>query len=319
MADPVRVTPSDSGWDAARREALAPYVAERQRLTDAIGAIDASGDTSDAAAALRQRLENDRAILDVDVRTMQPPAITDSGQFEAGDLRSYLDGLGPGGGPSFDDLTPDQQFAYIRDNAPGYQEMMAQDTAMRAGQAAIPGAAGAAYGQLLAMGASTPWMGPRGGARRGPSACQTCRPRVPNEPYVTLYRGIQVRRGEPVQGHFGNSQSGGGQMGSTDPRDALHYGINPPGNRPPPDANELVVIRVRVPRRLVDTGGASAAGPGETEHLIIPREVDIRSLPGYRETRIPLREIASAPQGDNQRRELVPGADAYWARRLSQP
>ena len=299
--------------------ALEPFDARRAELRETIRSIDASGDTSDAVGAVRQRLENEQLMLDIDQQTMLPPHLTASGEFEAGDFRSYYESMGFG---SFDDLSPEAQFNFIRSEGPAYLMERQGEAALAAGEAALPGAGGEVLGQAMAMGVIRPWRGPPRARRASGRSCTTCNEQhaTPREPFVTLYRGIQVRRDEPVDPTYQNAGSRG-QMASTSAGDALHYGINPAGASRP-GADELVLIRMHVPRRLIDGRRIYDPSPGaprnanESLHLVIdPQQVNIRTLPGYRELRVPLREVAGPP-GPNGQREQHPAAVSYWTRRL---
>ena len=299
--------------------ALEPFDARRAELRETIRSIDASGDTSDAVGAVRQRLENEQLMLDIDQQTMLPPHLTASGEFEAGDFRSYYESMGFG---SFDDLSPEAQFNFIRSEGPAYLMERQGEAALAAGEAALPGAGGAVLGQAMAMGVIRPWRGPPRTRRASTRSCSTCNEQhaTPREPYVTLYRGIQVRRGEPVDPAYQNPGSRG-QMASSSAADALHYGINPAGPRRA-GADELVLIRMHVPRRLIDGRRVYDPSPGaprndnESWHLVIdPQQVNIRTLPGYRELRVPLREVAGPANEAGMRTQIDP-AVRYWTRRL---
>jgi len=276
---------SDADWTAwsdQRQVEMQPLADRRAQIEQDMATLNAGGDYSRAREVEYRSLENDRDILDTDVRTTLPPHLADSGHFEPGDFRGYLDERSEGGYAS---MSPEQQREYIRQLRPEYEQARAQEAARRDGEQMLPGAAGRALGDTLAQMTTLALMARGRGRAQG---CRTCAPAarpLPAEPEVTLYRGIQVVRGQPVQG------ARPGQMASTDPRDAFHYGLNPPGARPPPGANELVVMRFRVPRSRTYDPDPRPAPAGTTEHLIV-EGVDITKLPGYREIRVPLSSVS---------------------------
>ncbi len=294
---------------------MLPFTERRTELTGQMSALNSGGDYSRARELDYLRLENQRDILDSDVRTTLPPHLSDTGHFEPGDLHGYLDERSGG---AFDDMPPDQQRSYIQQLRPEYEQQRAQDAARRDGESRVAGPAGRVLGEVLAMGVG---LGPLTIGRRPwapgrASRCQTCTPGVrptPREPEITMYRGIQVVRGQPVDG------TRPGQMASTDPRDALHYGLNPPGARPPAGANELVLMRFRVPVSRAYDPDPRPAPSNATQHLIIERGVDVTKLPGYTEYRLPLSHVGSAPDAERLHRTPNEPAVARWAERLRAP
>lgn len=317
MANPAMAPlPGDPRWDAMRGPVLRAFEAEAARLRGEMDRLLGFGDEAGA-----QRLENELLMLEIDKKAMWPPHLSDTGEFEPGDVRSYLRELGgqSAGAPSFDDLTPSQQREAILANASKYLAERGEELAHRAGQAALGGRGGDAFGQLLAMGLGgmVPWArSPRSSRGRRDKGCSTCHPPVNAEPHVTLYRGIQVRRGEPVQGTFRNEN--GGQMGSTNARDALHYGVNPVG-RPPAGADEVVLIRVRVPASKLRDGAGAPYDPSRDTHWIIPHDTNIRELPGYREIRVPLRRLGGPPHPESGQRAPNSVAVDHWTKELGKP
>jgi hypothetical protein len=298
---PYRDRPATTDWVAWQQErdqALAPLKDERARLTGEMDALQNGGDYGDEAYAKYTRLSNQRDMIDIDTRTAIPPRLSDSGTWERGDVQSFLRerAATPGDpeGYAFDDMDPDAQRAYIKANAPEYELMRQQDVMGRDGQSRLPGAEGDALGELLkqypTLLAAGGWKRGARGARAG---CTTCDPPPKaSQDEVWMYRGIQVRRGEPVQG------ARAGQMASTSPADAVHYGLNPPGARPPDGADELVLMRFKVrPGQAYDPDPRPAPA-GTSQHLILEDGVDVTKLPGYQEIRVPLRDVAGPPDAE---------------------
>ncbi len=162
-------------WSAERREGMQPQWDNRQRIDRDMTALQNGRDHGPEAQARYQRLENDRDIADVDIRTTMPPQLTDSGQFEPGDLRGALrERAGAFGDPgAFDRMSPEDQRNYIRDNRAAYEQERAQESARRDGQRRLSGTAGVALGEVLAQ-STVPWMGPSVRPNIGGPGCVAC-------------------------------------------------------------------------------------------------------------------------------------------------
>lgn len=147
---------------------------------------------------------------------------------------------------------------------------------------------------------------PRGGPGGGES-CRTCNPKDEDDPEIWMYRGIQLPRLQKVDGPRP------GQMASADPRDALHYGINPPGARPPSGADTIVLMRFKVRRsQMNDPAVSSGPAPaGTAPHFVVNDGIDITRLPGYTEQRLPISSVAGARDPDRHIR--IPKDDAVDA------
>ena len=164
-------------WSDQRREAMRPLTDENARIRSDMHALESGGDYGPAAEARYRGLENDLAINEVNQRTAFPPHISDSGNFEPGDLRGYLQSRAEetGGPGAFERMSPEQQRQYITDNAPGYEQERAQEAARRDGQRRLPGVSGEALGEVLAQTTTPPWMGPSNArAAASAGACATC-------------------------------------------------------------------------------------------------------------------------------------------------
>lgn len=155
---------------------MQPLRDERARVDGEMTALENGGDYGDDAAARYQSLENQRDILDINNRTAFPPHISDSGQFEPGDARAWMNrrAAGENGPPdAFDRMSPEDQHRFLRANAPEYEQERAQEAARRDGQRRLPGVAGQALGETLAI-STTPWMGPTVRASGRSTACASC-------------------------------------------------------------------------------------------------------------------------------------------------
>jgi hypothetical protein len=301
-----------AAWQDQRSLQMAPLWDRREELTSHLE----NATTQEAAT----RAEVDRMILDTDIRTTLPPHISDDGQFQPGDFRGYLNERSNGG---FEQMTAEDQRRYILTNQFGadYEQQAAQEAARRDGQTLEPGVAGVALGEILAQTTTTTATGRR--TNRAPTAprsrCLTCtpsRPTTTRDPEVWMYRGILLRRGQAVDG------ARPGQMASTDPRDALSYGINPTNpHNVPAGATELVLMRFRVRQsQMTDYGGAAPPGPeGGSHHIYLPPGTDVTRLPGYAAVRIPVSTVAGPPSPGNGRRDLNDAAVRLWSERLGVP
>lgn len=128
MADVL--LPSDPGWDAAHLAALQPLYDQQAQVQAQMAALNAGSDFSDAAYERYQLLEMEHLILDTNIKTMQPPHITDSGAFQAGDLRAFaIDAAG--GQANWDGMSVDEQASFLHAQSLEYPRLVAGDTASR--------------------------------------------------------------------------------------------------------------------------------------------------------------------------------------------
>jgi hypothetical protein len=165
-------------WSRDRATAMQPLREERSEIDAQMRALEAGGDYGPAATERYLRLENERSMLDINERTTFPPHISDSGQFEYGDARSYfrqrIATPNDPQGLAFDRMSAEDQQRYIRRNAPAYEQMRAQEVARRDAQRRVAGAPGEALGELLATAMSRSLGGGGGfiGCRSCASAAQ---------------------------------------------------------------------------------------------------------------------------------------------------
>jgi hypothetical protein len=118
----------------------------------------ARGPINDETEEHYRLLENEageNGILDVNERTAFPPDLSDSGDFEPGDLRAFLRerAATPADptGSAFDRMSALDQWRFIRQNAPDYEQMRSQEIARHDGRRVAPGAAGDALGEVMAF------------------------------------------------------------------------------------------------------------------------------------------------------------------------
>ncbi len=198
-----RLTGDWDGYTAARRDALAPIQAERDGVTAEMERLSSrpQAQITDADEARYTDLQTRQRVLQTNMETTTPNFLSESGNFEPGDLDGFArqrgidamqrgresNGLPPlsdeEAGAAFDRqyeaMTPQQRQAYMRDAETDYRSQRANEVAATNLQQRVGGVAGAALGAAALAGVLplTPWSGRtfrRPAAR--PGVCPTCTP-----------------------------------------------------------------------------------------------------------------------------------------------